>query len=393
MPTTPRALSLVVIPLALVMAISAAAGTAGGVTGTADRAVPDGPAAPRGAATTGTGTVDVAVVNLREGTLVRRPADLRGARDRDRLASRVLDRPGDAPDVVLLQEVLGSAGRAAEALDAAARRRGLSARYSVATTTASTREVGEAGECDGVREGSFAVLRSSAVLVNTATVTEVVDRGVIRTWGRWFGEARRVVRRGGYGCSEHPWVRAVVVTEDGPVTATVASVHVAPSRISVKNRAIVALGKAFDAVTAGAGTDLTVLGGDLNLDRCRGGGDLPGCHLRPGHRWLVEAGFRDAVRDRHPSGPHSGSGVDRRIDFVYSRSRAEAAWWDRCYQGYRVLAGDCGRRSAFASQPQFALCEARADEAPRPGGGCSASDFDRYYSDHPLVTASLRAPG
>lgn len=337
-----------------------------------------------------TGVVDVAVANLREGTLVRRPADLRGDADRERLAARILDRPGPAPDVVLLQEVLGSADRAATALSAGARQRGLDDRYAVVTRTLSTTDT---GRCQGEREGRYAVLRSSAVLVNTATVTDVGEQGVVRTWGRWFGEARRVTRRAGYGCAEQPWVRLTVSTPSGPVTATVMSVHVPPSKISLKNQAIAALGEAYDDVTSTVPTDLAFMGGDFNLDRCVGGGDRAGCELHPGHAALLDDGYRDVVREHQRTGRDRTTGVDRRIDFVFTKNASGAGWWDRCYQAYRVLDGDCDGRATFARSDLFTRCEARADEAPSPGGGCPRSAYGRYSSDHPLVTASIRAGG
>lgn len=343
-------------------------------------------AAPRADTT----SVHVAVANLREGSLRRHRTDLRAGHDRMAFARRLLARPGPVPDVVLLQEVLGTAGRVAAALNAVQRTRGGAARYAVATTT--SHRFGS-GRCDGVRRGRFSVLRSSAILVNTTTVTGVQARGALRTWGRWSTDVAPIVGRGGRGCTEHPWVRLTVARPGGPQTATLLDVHVAPRDTRLKNRAIGSLRRGLSALTRQVPSDVTVLGGDFNLPRCGRGSrvERTGCHVRPAHRALLAAGFRDAVRAHRPSGPSGVNGVSRRIDFLYALSGVTDAWWDRCYQAYRVSAFRCARpQSAFTRPGLFVACQRRAHTHGRAGGGCSAAAFQRYYSDHPIVTARLR---
>jgi hypothetical protein len=61
--------------------------------------------------------VVVVSANLREGSRVRRASDMRNGDDVRRFANRVLSRGARMPDVLLLQEVLGSAERVVRALN------------------------------------------------------------------------------------------------------------------------------------------------------------------------------------------------------------------------------------------------------------------------------------
>ena len=346
----------------------------------ATSAAPAAPAAPAASRASGSPAINVAVANVREGSLVRMPADLRAGGDRAAFARRVLDRPGPAPDVVLVQEVLGTAGLVAGALDAVQRSRGLPDRYTVVDGAAQWRA---AGRCDGPRNGRFSVLRSSAVLVNTTTVTRVAAHGVIRTWGRWNRVARPLTGRDGFGCTEHPWARLVVRTDAGPVSATVLSLHAAPLGIALKNQALATVTRGLAALPA---SEVSVVGGDANLTRCRDHRDGPSCSVHPGHQGLIDAGYRDVVLDGAPSGAEGVAGVDRRIDFLYVRGSATDAWWDRCYQAFRVRQWPCGTRAVFDSRPRFVACQTRALQHGSAGGGCGLPSFRTYYSDHPLVT-------
>ena len=341
-------------------------------------------AAPGGA------SIRVATANLREGSLVRRPADRRHGTDRRAFARRLLGRATAPPDVVAVQEVLGSARRVAHALNAFQRTRDRAARYAPVTGTAHRFAT---GRCDGQRRGRFSLLRSSSLLVNRKTVTQVHARGTIRTWGRWARKAWPETGRRGHGCTEHPWVRITVRTADGPRTARVLSAHVAPQGRRLKTRAVDTLRRELDRLPGQSPADLAVLGGDLNMNRCVqlfGHGEKKKCTIRPAHRRLIDAGYRDVVRAVHESGPAGVVGVARRIDFLYARAKPAAAWWDRCYQAFLVKQWKCGTRSVFAQRRAFGACGIRVTRHRGPGGGCSARLFRRYYSDHPIAIGAVR---
>jgi len=339
-------------------------------------------------------TVRVGAVNAREGSLVRQRMDLRTAHDRDALARRMLSRPGGTPDVVLLQEVLGRAGKMRDALNRAASRKGLRARYAVAT---STYHRFVAGSCRGPRSGRFSLLRSSAVLVDTGTVSAVHARGELRTWGRWGRKARGVVKRRGHGCAAHPWVH-LTVEQPGraPTTALASSVHVAPLGRKLKNNAVRHLQRGLDALADRVAADVRVVGGDLNLTRCAqrlDEGERRSCRPRRGLRSLLGAGYADAVRSRHVTGPNGVVGVARRIDFLYATGTVTAAWHDRCYMAFHVRRWKCGPdRAVFATSRKFHRCQTRALRHGRPGGGCSPAQYRRYYSDHKILLATLSRP-
>jgi len=146
-------------------------------------------------------TVKLAVANLREGSLVRHRADQRDGTDLKAFARRVVARPGRLPDVLAVQEVLGSAGRVAQHLNDRLRTRRDGSRYVVAVPT---RRSVVTGACQGSRQGGFTLLRGATLLVNTATVTRVHARGFIKTWGRWGPKGREEIGRNGFGCTEHP---------------------------------------------------------------------------------------------------------------------------------------------------------------------------------------------
>lgn len=333
----------------------------------------------------------VATVNLREGSLRTPRADRRDRTDVRRASRRLLARPGPVPDVVLLQEVLGSAGVVARALNRHPRADRTGARYRVATTT---RKATVRGECDGRRGGSFLLLRSSAVLVNTRTVEDVHAQGFVRTWGRWHRSAWRHTGRRGQGCAVHPWVR-LTVRQPGqaPRQVIAASVHTAPSGAAPKTRAVRVVQRALGQVRGrhpGAGV---VLAGDLNLNRCRQPLSAPeprSCHVRTAHRRLLDAGYRDAVRALHPDGPTGVVGVARRVDFVYTVAPPRSARFDRCYRAWLVTRWRCSAaRTTFATAAGFNRCQARSLNHGRPGDGCPPARFRRYYSDHPVIVATV----
>ncbi len=335
-------------------------------------------------------SIRVATANVREGSIVRRPADRRYGTDRRAFARRLLGRATAPPDVVAVQEVLGSARKVARALNAFQRTRDRAGRYAVATGTAHRFAT---GRCDGQRTGRFSLLRSSSLLVNRKTVTEVHGRGTIRTWGRWTRKAWPETGRKGHGCTEHPWVRVTVRAPDGPRTARVLSAHVAPAGRGLKTRAIDTLRRGLDHLHRRTPADLAVLGGDLNMNRCVqafGRGEKETCRVRPAHQRLINAGYRDVVRAVHDSGPAGVVGAARRIDFLYARASPAAAWWDRCYQAYLVKKWKCGTRSVFAQKRAFWACEGRVTRRRGPGGDCSRRMFLRYYSDHPVVLGTVR---
>ena len=279
----------------------------------------------------------VAVANVREGAPARIPADIKHASDRKAFARRLFAQPGRAPDVVLLQEVLGSAARMAAVLNAHPRAGRTGARYAVA---AAPRILRTPGVCDGRRNGSFTVVRDSAILVNRATVRSVRQSGNIRTWGRWGPAAHSLVGRSGFGCSEHPWLRIIVQQPGARARAAlVASAHVAPVGISMKNHAMARIRKQLGAQRRKGTGELVVAGGDLNLNRCL----QP---LRTPEQW------RCSVREGH---------------------RAP------CRPSQKV----------FARNVKFLKCQARSLNVGRPGASCPANLFRRYYSDHPIQLATL----
>jgi hypothetical protein len=296
------------------------------------------------------------------------------------------------PDVVLLQEVLGTARLMARTLSTHPRAVRTGTRY-VQLGVTDQRFV--TGSCAGRRIGSFSVLRSSVILVNARTVTAVHERGVVRTWGRWSSRAWHRTGRNGYGCAEHPWAR-VTVEHPGaaPRTALVASLHMAPLGLRLKNRAVRATRSKMDHLHRRTPGAAVVLGGDLNLNRCRQSllsGERRTCAVRPGHRALLDAGYRDAVRHQHLTGPSGVVGVARRIDFIYVKGTVTAAWHDRCYRAHFVRRWPCSAaRSVFGSRTGFRRCEVRHLYHGSPGNGCSPTMFRRYYTDHQLLHAVVR---
>ena len=140
--------------------------------------------------------------------------------------------------------------------------------------------------------------------------------------------------------------------------------------------------------------DAMVLGGDLNLNRCAQPlltGERRTCAVRPGHRALLDAGYRDAVRNRHLTGPSGVVGVARRIDFIYAKGEVTASWHDRCYRAHLIRRWPCNAaRSIFASPTVFHRCQARHLFHGSPGNGCSSTMFRRYYTDHQALFAVIR---
>lgn len=333
----------------------------------------------------------VAVANLREGGLDRRPVDLRHRGDMRVFADRLLEREAPVPDVVLVQEVLGSEDAVADVLTEhpAAVRAG--ARYVPVTTT---RHRFDRGGCGGPRSGRFSLLRGAAILVNAAVVPEVLDRGVIRTWGRWNAPGRHVTGRDGYGCTAQPWARLLLQRPgQAATTALVSGVHLAPADTDLKTRAALRLRDRLAEMHRRHPEDLFVLAGDLNLSRCDQPSTEPerdGCPVRTAHRRLGSTGLVDAVRDRRPSGPDGVVGVGRRIDFVYTPDAVTDAWFDRCYMGWLVRRWRCvDDGTNFTHEAQFYRCQTRALEHGRAGGGCSRERLGRYYSDHPMLVATV----
>jgi hypothetical protein len=353
--------------------------------------LPDSPVAVHVSAET-SGEVRVAAANVYEGSMVRHPADLRDGTDRKAFARRLLGRSAAVPDVVLLQEVLGTARLMARTLNAHPRAARTGARF---VRLGATDHRFVTGSCDGRRSGRFSLLRSSAILMNARTVTAVHERGVIRTWGRWDPIAWHRTGRSGYGCTEHPWAR-VTVKHPGTAarTALVTSVHIAPDGHRLKNRAVRVVRSHLDRLHRNEPGHVVVMGGDLNLNRCRQSllrGERRSCAIRSGHRSLLDAGYRDAVRDQHLTGPSGVVGVARRIDFVYAKGRVAASWHDRCYRAHFVRRWPCSAaRSVFASPVMFRRCEVRHLFHGSPGNGCSPSMFRRYYTDHQLLFAVVR---
>ena len=334
-------------------------------------------------------TVKVAAVNVREGSLVRPRVDLANSDDRRSFARRLLNRPGRAPDVLLLQEVLGSARAVARSLNNRPKALRGGARYRVAVAP---RVRKGSGPCAGPRTGRYTTLRDSAILVNTKTVRKVHATGVVRTWGQWLpmdGRGKVI------GCAEQPWAR-LTVQQPGmrARTALAVSVHLAPRAPWLKNSAMTRLQKVVDRMHAKAPRHLVVIGGDFNLNRCNqplARAERPGCALRRGHRNLLDAGYRDAALSPNRTGRAGSAGVARRIDFVYTKGTVRSSWYDRCYRAYLVKRFPCERkRTVFGAAGRFGECQHRALFIGRHGGGCPSYDFRRYYSDHPIVLATLR---
>lgn len=321
----------------------------------------------------------VVSANVREGSRVVRPADLRDGDDRRAFARRVLNRGVGVPDVVLLQEAVGTATAFARTLNRHPRADRLKARYVVAVPPSN-----RIGHFAGQRRP---ILRDGAVLVNKRTVARVPDRGFVRTWGRWHA-APGVRRMAGV---EQAWVRIKLRNgAPGRRQALVANLHPAPRGMVLKTRAIK---RVVDAVTRQhrrTPRAIVVVGGDLNLTRCQGPPRAPErrhCAIRNAHQKLLDDGFRDVVRSDRVS---AVTGVRRRIDFVYTRDRVVAGSWDRCYLAYHTTRPGCSAKAAgFPRQPVFVACQARAERFGDAGGRCSPRMYGRYYSDHPVVRARI----
>jgi len=343
---------------------------------------PATPTASQQSASTPAGGAGVVVVsaNLREGSRLRRASDMRDGDDLRRFANRVLSRGARMPDVLLLQEVLGSAERVVRALNRHRRAGPGAARYTL--VTAPGRRTGR--ECDGARTRRHRVVRDSAIVVNQKTVRRVHRRGKVRTWASWFGER---------GCAEHPWALLTVSDGAGGQRVRVASMHVAPSGTRLKTRAVVRTAETLMRHQRRTPDALLAIGGDLNLTRCKGSSrraERAGCRVRAAHRYLLRHGFRDAVRSRNLRQRDGVVGVRRRIDFVYTTGRVRGSWFDRCYQAFEVTRYRClPARSWFSSRRTFHRCQYRVTMVGRPGGMCPARGYARYYSDHPVVRATL----
>lgn len=333
----------------------------------------------------------LAVANVREGGLDRYRPDMSDASDRDAFARRMFKQKGRVPDVVLLQEVLGSATKMARSLNTHPRSERTGARYVVAMRPR-LRQM--RGSCDGPREGQFSTLRGAGILVNKKTVPKIHGRGNIRTWGRWMPAGRAVIGGSGHGCTEQPWIRLTVKQPGRQARVTrVSNIHVAPTEMKLKNRAVVRVHHRLDALHRKSPSDLRVIGGDFNLTRCQQDLRAPerrSCDVRRGHRSLLDAGYRDAVRDRHLTGPSGVVGVGRRIDFIYTTDRVRASWFDRCYQAYFVHRHKCGpKRSVFPNEAMFNHCQTRSLYHGTASASCPPRLFKRYYSDHPILLATV----
>ena len=323
-------------------------------------------------------SVSVASANLREGSAVRHRADMRDGDDRAAFVRRLLRNGARPPDVILLQEVLGSAGTVARTLTRHPRAQRTRTRYVVAVAP---RRTVQRGHCDGPRSGRYSTLRDSAILVNTSTVRAVNARGAVRTWGRWRAEGATRMGRGGYGCAEQPWVR-VTVRQPGRQqrTARIMSSHVAPVDTRLKSRAIGHIAESMAAKHRRTPTDLVVVGGDLN--------QLPS---RAGHRSLRRAGFHDAVRRLNPTGPDGVAGVQRRIDFIYTNAHARRSGFDRCYLAFHVQRDRCiAKRAVFPDAARFFRCQIRSLHHGAPADTCRRGAYRAYYSDHPILWATLQ---
>jgi len=287
------------------------------------------------------------------------------------------------PDVVLLQEVLGSARAVVRALNQQRHARRASARFAVGVAP---RQRPGHSHCDGRRTQRHQVIRDSAIVVNLRTVRKMHNRGSVRTWGSWFGQR---------GCAEQPWALITVRHGDNaPRLIRVASVHIAPSNHRLKTRGVVRTAEMLQQRHRQTPLAALVIGGDLNLNRCTGPVLRPetaGCTVRAAHRHLLQHGLRDAVRSRHLHGTDGVVGVSRRIDFVYTTGRVHGSWFDRCYRAFEVTTNPCTRRQTrFAYRSTFRHCQYRVTTVGRPGGRCTERhNYDRYYSDHPILRATI----
>ncbi len=337
--------------------------------------------------------VRMVVANIREGSVIRPRVDMADGDDRGSFARRLFDKAGHAPDIVLLQETLGRARTVVAHLNEHPRAVRAGARYVVVVPPRIAREL---GPCAGARSGPYTTLRDSAIVANAQTVMSLGEQGAVRTWGRWGPEVRERIGRLGYGCAEQPWIRVSVQhSGDAPRTALVASAHIAPSgAISLKSRAVTLTRRDLEARHAANPGDLVVLGGYLNLARCSQPATEPerrGCAVRAAHQGLLDADYQDAVRARHLTGPTGVVGVSRRIDFLYVKGAVEASWFDRCYQAYFVKFNRCqAHRVIFGQRQLFAACDRRSRFYGSPGGACSARHYRNYYSDHPILLATVR---
>ena len=330
--------------------------------------------------------VTVAVGNVHEGAAVLHRFDKRNGADRTAFARRVLDKRHAVPDIVLVQEVRGTAHTVAATLTRHPRAQRGGARYVVAVPP---RIATQRGPCGGARTGKYTVLRDSAILVNATTVPSVHETGVVRTWGRWAKQGSARIGNSGYGCAEQPWARVTVEPSGAaPRTVRVLSAHVAPLNGGLKTTALRQLAAEVTQMQVERPSELVVMGSDLNQTRCRtkDGIETADCAVRPGHEALHDAGLFDAVRERNLSGPNGVVGLQRRIDFVHTNGPVIASGFDRCYLAFWVKKYRCGTRAVFPAKKRFFQCQKKSLTGR---GACPRAEYRRYYSDHPVMHATL----
>lgn len=179
----------------------------------------------------------------------------------------------------------------------------------------------------------------------------VHETGVVSTWGRWAKKGSARIGSSGYGCAEQPWARVTVEPPGAPPrTVRVLSAHLAPLNGGLKTTALGQLAQTVTQMQVERPGERIVMGGDLNQTRCRSkdGIETANCAVRAGP--VITSGF------------------------------------DRCYLAFWVKQHTCGSRAVFPTKRPSLRCHKKSLTGR---GHCTKAAFRRYYSDHPVLHATL----
>lgn len=312
--------------------------------------------------------------------------DVPAADDREQFVDRLLRKAPAAPDIVLLQEVLGSADEITRLLNTHPRIEGSGNRYAVAVPP----RLWRGGEhCDGHRNHQRRIWRDVAIVVNTARISGPVDTGKVRTWGAYtFPRASHDAYE---DCKEHVWALLRVETgSNNRRLVRVMNVHPAPAGRDLKTAAMRKIADRMVRLQRRTPHALAVIGGDYNLSRCQSHPERRHCRIREAHRHLEHYGYLDAIRATNPTGPTGVTGVKYRIDHIYTDGTVIDSWFDRCYRAFNVTSPACPEKKAvFAEKRIYLECHRLANRGKGPASPCDGDSYGRYYSDHPMMWATL----
>lgn len=336
------------------------------------------------------GRVLVVSANVKEGNAGRTSArDIARAADRKRFVARLLKKVPAAPDMMLLQEALGSTSRITRLLNWHPRIGNTRSRYRVAVRP---RLWPGGRRCDGHRNYHRDVRRDVSIVINTATTAGPVNSGRVRTWGayptpRSPDGARRA-------CKEHVW--ALFREKDGRAAGRfvrVMNAHPAPAVRSLKTAAMRKITNRMVQLQRRTRRGLAVIGGDFNLTRCKSDPETRSCGVREAHRYLHDKGYRDAIRTINPTGTGGVVGVRSRIDHIYVNGGVRNSWFARCYKAFNVTRPRCpANKAVFSNRRIFLRCDRLATLGKGPARPCGPKRYQRYYSDHYALWANATWP-